>query len=455
MTKNINSPIFIHSLWRTGSTYIFKVFRRAKDIKYYCYQEPIHEMALNARELPEKLLNTTSSSSGELLNHPFLDKPYFQELFDVHRYWKDKISKEIIYDQYFFEECTKELKNYLLPLITYAKGIPVVQECRTSCRLRGIKEEFKGIHIYLWRNSWDQWWSLKKTPYFDVVLLLILNAKKYPPIIEKVKEIINFQNFHNDNINLEHAFFDKKRLMPHDNYFVFYTLWCLSLLEGLASSDVMLNIDKLSESKEYRFTILNELRSKGVDGIDFSDCKIMQRVFTSKNIDFFIAIENKVYELLKEYGYSVDKIIFQRKKFQPVHYFLSNTNHLNALNDTINNLTNIIIDKEIMYLQKLNHTNNRLASIEKENIFKNNQMQKIKNLFLVNNIDEILIYDGSLFILYAYVNILNRFPDEIGLKHFLNALSINTLTKGDIIYKLLHSSERKKMTINNNTKRRK
>ena len=42
MRTERNCPIFVHSVFRSGSVYIFNVFRRSK-YKYYSLQEPLHE----------------------------------------------------------------------------------------------------------------------------------------------------------------------------------------------------------------------------------------------------------------------------------------------------------------------------------------------------------------------------------------------------------------------------
>jgi hypothetical protein len=42
MRTEPNCPIFVHSIFRRASIYIFNVFRRSK-YKYYSFQEPLHE----------------------------------------------------------------------------------------------------------------------------------------------------------------------------------------------------------------------------------------------------------------------------------------------------------------------------------------------------------------------------------------------------------------------------
>ena len=76
-----HDPVFIHSLWRAGSTYLFSVFRRS-NAGYWCYQEPVHEIALLAKDNPENLLSYNGEKM-QALRHPPLAASYFLELYEA------------------------------------------------------------------------------------------------------------------------------------------------------------------------------------------------------------------------------------------------------------------------------------------------------------------------------------------------------------------------------------
>ena len=308
-----SSPIFIHSLWRSGSTYIFNAFRRSCT-GYYCYQEPIHEIALSLKDNLEDLL-LYDSNMMQKLRHPTLDKPYFKELYDAAQYWKDLISKPIFYDQYFETDCTQGLEDYINALLLGAKGRPVIQECRTTSRIGAIKSRFAGIHIYLWRNPWDQWWSYKSSNYFDVTTQLLINANPHPPIIDKLKAEIKFKDYHSDKLQEEFDFYDSFRLSAEDSYLSYYILWLLSMHSADISADLQINMDFLSEDLDYQSVIIKELLTRGIDGIDFTDCKLFRNHFSNNDKDFFSSIENRAHKLFLSSGYSqntLDKILAKR-----------------------------------------------------------------------------------------------------------------------------------------------
>ena len=321
----MTSPIFIHSLFRTGSTYIFNAFRRSPN-GYWCYQEPLHEIAFGSKNHRDNLLAFTSSNSKESLRHPDIGNAYFYEIYEVHDAWKNIISKEISYDNYFNGEGSEGLIRYFDALISSAKGIPVVQECRTSNRILTLKNHFGGTHIYLWRNPWDQWWSYKTTDYFDSVNQVILNSNTVPNVINRLKLEIGFSPYRSDDIYAELAHYHSRRLAPEESYMVFYTLWCLGLIEGMEHSDVLMNIDALSDRAPYRQEIVKELELCGVSGITLEDCQVAQTYYTEKDKEFFRRIEDRVHGLLLLSQYpqkTIDQIAGLRQEYEPAVWKLS------------------------------------------------------------------------------------------------------------------------------------
>ncbi len=311
MSPESSNPIFIHSLWRAGSTYLFQVFRRS-EVGYYCYQEPLHEITLFNKNTPEKLLE----HSGEImrpLRHPELLKPYFQELYDIFPAWQPYIQKSDIYDAYFSPECSEKVSLFFKSLIEHAQRRTVIQECRTSNRIGALKKYFGGTHICLWRNPWDQWWSYKATDYFDMIQLLVINAVYVPPVVKALRKLLHFKAFHSDLLEEEMTYFNVSRLSSEDSYCCFYLLWCLAILEAQKHADLTVNIDQLSMSGDYRKKILSSLAESGVSGLDFSDCHIHCTQFTSQDASFFISLEEKVYGLLLSHAIGLEQIDFIRE----------------------------------------------------------------------------------------------------------------------------------------------
>ena len=318
-------PIFVHSLFRSGSTYIFNVFRRS-NLGYWCYQEPLHEHIRHAKGAPERLLEIDSNYNSRW-HHPTLQRPYFWELYQI----KDEIDslfrKELSYDWFFIGEehsAFPDVTAYLQCLINAAKGRPVLQCCRSYGRAASLRKICGGTHTHLWRNPWDQWWSYKVGDYFDATTLLTLNALRVPAVLAEVKRVCGIANFHDPDIEqeIDHAL--THRLGARDGYFAFYALWLYSFLATEKVAHLSINIDSLSSSAAYRENMLAALADSGISGLDFSDCKIAQARFSERDRAFFEDTEKRVHDLFLRHGYKRDDLdvsielrIRHRLKSQP------------------------------------------------------------------------------------------------------------------------------------------
>ncbi|WP_133151476.1 hypothetical protein [Vibrio tasmaniensis] len=299
--NNDNEVIFIHSIFRASSTYIFKKFRENRE-RYTCYQEPVHEIGIMALDDHEVLNQDTGSEKNDQLRHPILEKSYFHELYKISDKALPYLNQDDIYDNYFNTN-VESLCDYLNILVENSEHRCVIQECRLSSRMAAIKDKMAGTHLYLWRNPWDQWWSYKVTDYFDTVNLLILSASPQPDIIKQISEKINITKYSNDDLLSRFSQLMKVKLSAENSYLLFYAIWLSSLIEALETADYIFNIDKLSTCDDYKELVSEELNNMGIQGVDFSDCQVPQCQFTNKDVEFFSNIESTIHELFLESGY--------------------------------------------------------------------------------------------------------------------------------------------------------
>lgn len=297
---NFKELIFCHSLWRSGSTYIFKKFRES-DAGIWAYQEPLHEVALYASENPSSL-EVHISKEGNGFRHPEMEKPYFYELCKVSDSWIGALKKEMILDDYFqvAGECSSF--PYFEAIIKAAKGIPFIQECRTSNRIGSLKECFGGFHIYLWRNPWDQWQSFKVDSYFENMLKIIACCTNAPPFLKYIAESAGIKYVRANDFYEELKLVHRLQLTPTQSYLMFYSIWWLALKEALSSADYIVNIDRLSSSKKYRKEFSNKLKECCDVDIDFSDCNAPQATYLKSDINFFSVIEVDFIDILRKFG---------------------------------------------------------------------------------------------------------------------------------------------------------
>lgn len=313
----MKESIFIHSLFRSGSTYIFNVFRRS-DRNYCCYYEPLNEWMTFASSDPEKLLQLKEPEYLQW-RHPKLQSPYFYESYLLSKDIGPLFRKEFSYDQFFSREENdiNDLKAYFSTLINGAQGTAVFECCRSVGRVAQIRQAIGGKHIFLWRNPWDQWWSYKQLD-FDQNNLFIINSAYLPPFLEAIKKELEVLEFHDTDIWKEHYFYNQPWLDAAGSYKLFYALWCYVMLEAKSHCDTAINIEGLSVSDAYRSEVIEELASLGVDGLSFSDCRIPIGSYGPDDASFFTEIENDVHKLLLRHEYSqnqLDDLIRLRQKF--------------------------------------------------------------------------------------------------------------------------------------------
>jgi len=178
-------PVFIHSSWRTSSTWFWTQFRAVPAT--ICFYEPFNErLATLKRDSIQ--VGPASWDSG----HPVGD-PYFQEYLPL----LNDAGGVQLYDpamavDWFIPEggLNGNLRasevRYVDSLLGFGRerGLsPVLGFCRSLGRIAAIKRQFAGAHIFQYRNLWSQWMSycaLKErgTVWFCTVLFEIAGRAK-------------------------------------------------------------------------------------------------------------------------------------------------------------------------------------------------------------------------------------------------------------------------------------
>jgi hypothetical protein len=211
-----------------------------------------------------------------------------------------------------------------------ARGRPVFQECRTSGRIGAIKNQMGGRHIYLWRNPWDQWWSYKVAPYFDIATQIIIQARYAPPPVERLLAELEFPAYRGRGLAGAFDFYAEKPLTSDQSYLGFYLLWCLALREAMTHADIMISVDRLSDSVAYQSETQAALQDSGIDDIDFSDCRVPQGRYLRQERDYFCVLEGRVHQWLSEGGWAqpdIDQIQTLRQRYEPASWNAPIANH--------------------------------------------------------------------------------------------------------------------------------
>ena len=124
---------------------------------------------------------------------------------------------------------------------------------------------------------------------------LIINAPNSFLSVKVLRSALNLEHYPYNDIAGAFAYYSEKPFSAEKSYLVFYMLWCLGLKEGQEQGDILLNIDRLSDSPIYRYEMKKHLEDAGINDIDFSDCDVPQGWYLDEDKAFFVNLEDRVW----------------------------------------------------------------------------------------------------------------------------------------------------------------
>lgn len=270
-------PIFVHSSFRVGSTWLWGKFRAQRDYLAYC--EYFNEALATINTSTTLSLHDSSWDS----NHP-PHGPYYLEYTPlmlptggVNQYSPDMAFEKFIPSTGVEGDISQEEIDYITLLIDHAKHlgrIPVLTCTRSLGRSKSLKKQFGGTHILLTRNPFHQWASYSKFAlknggdYFISTTDLILKNSKKDQFLSRLDEITS-----------------KRSLCRTDeNAFIAFVITHLHLY-AIASqiADYQIDVTQVSENQEkcrdaqrelLRLTGLNEPLDDARPSFQICDLKI-------------------------------------------------------------------------------------------------------------------------------------------------------------------------------------
>lgn len=312
------APIFIHSLFRSGSTYLFSLLRRSPEV--YCYYESMHELVAWAADDVSRLDTEAHADKMQALHHPVMEDAYFSELREVWPCWEHLLTPRQVYQDYFADDPDAAGVGFFEALHQAAPRRPVFSECRTAGRMPVLKKELGGQHAFLWRNPRDQWWSNQIEPYFDATNRVICHADPAPDCLNALMTELGFSVSPESGYSEARDFYHQRPLCLGSSYAWFYGLWLLTLDIASEHADLLINIDALTHDAEHRELITSSLAEWGVPGIDFSDAASPVALFTEDEIETFEQVEARVHKIFRGAGWTqkrLKQLQTLRQNYQP------------------------------------------------------------------------------------------------------------------------------------------
>jgi len=252
-------PIFLHGMWRCGSTFFWSRFRAETQTR--CFYEPLHHglaklsLARIARDTADQVLAN---------RHPELEAPYFQEFAPLVRGRGVKgFHTSLAYHRYFLQPGERHgaLKAYLEGLVAAARAdnrVAVLGFNRTLGRIGWLQANFTAANIYIDREPSAIWASYraelaKDNRAFFAMWLRVLDANADHPLLQPVIERLGL------GAGVAAPFGSQRRrhhrlierMNDAESYFLIFYLWLVCTRHAFAHSDLVIDT-RLANVDAYR-----------------------------------------------------------------------------------------------------------------------------------------------------------------------------------------------------------
>jgi glycosyltransferase involved in cell wall biosynthesis len=279
------APIFIHSSWRTCSTWFWSKFRQMPST--LALFEPFNQF-LNTITTDEALAFSHAIWGSR---HPPTEPYCYEYLPLIRRSGGVRLFKDSFPFDWFIPngglwgKLRREETKYIALLLREAQlrgRVPVLGFCRSLGRLAAIKGTFGGLNIFLLRNLWRHWISyvaLREAGdgfFYDTVPLLA-NRQDDPFLaylagyyLERVAPLA-------DKACLPQVIGAPRgqellsALPKTDMFGMFAGLHIYLYLHARMSADVTVDATRVARDKKYRSTIEDELRQRTHLPVSFGD----------------------------------------------------------------------------------------------------------------------------------------------------------------------------------------
>ena len=276
-------PIFLHSLWRTGSTYVWSRFRAAARTR--CYYEPLHD---GLTRLTQRRIDRGTAEMIEQNNHPELTQPYFAEFAPllagrgVRGY-----QRRFAYSRFALEpgDADPALQAYLASLITAAHGdqkVAVLGMNRSDLRISWMRSRFDSYDISLDREPADVFSSYisqmyKGNYYYFTKLMLIVELNQRHEIFAPLAERLKLRSPTQQLLVQPKKFYREvlDRMSREQLYGLTLYIWAVRSLHALSCCDLVVDL-ALADRRGYRDGLSDRIAADCGLEIDFSDMQTAQ-----------------------------------------------------------------------------------------------------------------------------------------------------------------------------------
>lgn len=302
-SPDLHKTVFLHAGWRCASTYVWSRFRR--NPLTTSFYEPFGE---SLSRCSDKRIER-QTAQGWNSRHPPLALPYADEYRPLLRPFLRGMPgyrKEFALARYFPSTAGigPEVR-YVSRLIRHAqrRGTqPVLGFSRSLARAAALKNALGGYHVLVRRNPLQQWLSCRSyreqtaSSYFELCHFLILALAPAGTPARRFGATLGLPHHLPRDLQQQLRVLHDS-LHPCNDELSYRAFTAVSLLSHAAAepvADLVLDVDRLGRSPQYREAVRTRILADVGLSIDFDDCRAVPcRDPASVHVDF-TAVERDV-----------------------------------------------------------------------------------------------------------------------------------------------------------------
>lgn len=255
--------IFLHSSFRTSSTYIWSRFRQASNcIAYY---EVFHELLASITQQQISSIRSDAWNSQHPPGAPYFLEflPLIQEQGGVAGFDPNLGYGDFVPASGPSGPAADAQAAYVRTLVDHAEQrgrVPVLTDTRTLGRVAGLKAVAPGTHAVIYRNLLRQWCSYTDqatcgNAYFLDTIIKTARHSQHDPVIRDLLRMFPVEGASATDIN---------------TFYLFVFLHIHLYAHATASADFVIDVDRLANEAPYRAEIEEFFAEQNVR-VDFPD----------------------------------------------------------------------------------------------------------------------------------------------------------------------------------------
>jgi hypothetical protein len=247
--------VFLHGMWRSGTTYVWSRFRDAPGA--YAYYEPFHHgLAKLTRDRIGRDTNARVVANG----HPALERPYFDE-FEPLLKWRGvkRYSASFAFDRFALapQDTHRPLQRYVGSLVDHASAqerTAVVACNRTVFRIGWLRERFGPFDIHIDRDPHAVWRSYRQQMArgnysFLTYWMKVLERNAEHPLFAPLARRLPLRGSPRQLMTRPKDFYRETldRMSPEMSYAIVFYMWATACLHALSYCDLVFDMNRLAD----------------------------------------------------------------------------------------------------------------------------------------------------------------------------------------------------------------